>query len=777
VRRSWETLRRVLPYLRPYWKLAVLVLVLTLLAALFSLLLPWPLAIMFDSVLGGRPLPGLLAPLLGSLDGMALLILLSVSAVALTASQGVFGILEQYFSTKVEQHMILEFRSDLFQHAQRLSFAYHDQRLTGNFIAQINLQASGAGALVVAIPPILQSIATLVGMLVIALTIDVSLTLLALSVIPFIYYSTGYYTRRIEPRLVKVRGMEGESLSIVHEAMAMLRVIVPFGLEPYHYERFREQGERAVEARVDLTVRQTVFSVIVNVLTAIGTALVLGYGAYQILQGRLTGGHLLVMLTYIAAVYQPLEQMSATISSLQEQFVNVRGALDLRDAQVEVEDAPDAIDIDRARGEVMFEGVHFSYQRRVDTLKDISFEAQAGQRVAIVGPTGAGKTTLISLLPRFYDPAQGCILLDGIDIRKLTLRSLRRQISIVLQEPLLFSGTIAENIRYGRLGASMEEIVQAAKDANAHDFIMRLPDKYETKLGERGALLSGGERQRISVARAFLKDAPICILDEPTSSIDSRTEAVILDSLERLMVGRTTFMIAHRLSTVRNADLILVLNHGRLIEQGTHDDLLGRESLYQQLHIAQTGQAQHKESLEQFERLELSVQEASMSAGLTADAASHNGHGEAEPPSLEEAGRRPDAAEDDNTVPTREAQRPAARQPKIASESRRGRHPPTPRVRRPFQIIQERGWLIALVAVMLVGLATGFALVAAPRYGASVLVLATGLALFAGLLLGMGAAFLAEYVGNGRRSRERLQERTDPRSTAQESSKRESSES
>jgi ATP-binding cassette, subfamily B, bacterial len=273
------------------------VLVLTLLAALFSLLLPWPLAIMFDSVLGDRPLPAVMAPSFGSLDSMTLLILLSVGAVILTALQGVFAILEQYFSTKVEQHMILEFRSDLFRHAQRLSFAYHDQRLTGNFIAQINLQASGAGAVVTAIPPILQSVATLVGMLAIALTIDVSLTLLALSVTPFIYYSTGRYTRRIEPRLMKVRGMEGESLSIVHEAMAMLRVIVPFGLEPYHYERFREQGERAVEARVDLTVRQTVFSMIVNVLTAIGTALVLGYGTYQILRGELTGGHLLIMLT------------------------------------------------------------------------------------------------------------------------------------------------------------------------------------------------------------------------------------------------------------------------------------------------------------------------------------------------------------------------------------------------------------------------------------------------------------------------------------------------
>jgi ABC-type multidrug transport system fused ATPase/permease subunit len=731
-----------------------------LLAALFSLLLPWPLAIMFDTVLAGRPLPAVLAPLLGSLDGMALLVLLSIGAVILTAAQGVFGILEQYFSTKVEQHMVLEFRSDLFRHAQRLSFAYHDQRLTGNFIAQINLQASGAGALVVAIPPILQSIATLIGMLVIALTIDVTLTLLAMSVIPFIYYSTGHYTRRIEPRLIKVRGMEGESLSIVHEAMAMLRVIVPFGLEPYHYERFREQGERAVEARVDLTVRQTVFSVIVSVLTAVGTALVLGFGAYQILQGKLSGGHLLVMLTYIAAVYQPLETMSATISSLQEQFVNVRGALELRDAQVEVEDAPDALDIGRARGELTFEGVHFSYQRRVDTLKDISFEARAGQRVAIVGPTGAGKTTLISLLPRFYDPARGRILLDGTDLRKLTLRSLRQQISIVLQEPLLFSGTIAENIRYGRLGASMEEVVQAAKDANAHDFIMRLPDKYETRLGERGALLSGGERQRISVARAFLKDAPICILDEPTSSIDSRTEAVILDSLERLMVGRTTFMIAHRLSTVRNADLMLVLNHGRLIEQGTHDDLLGRDSLYQQLHLAQTKQAQHKESLEQFERLELSVQEGSMNTGHTDTAyvGSHNGSHEAGP-APQEGEPRPTSSNEDDT-PERDVRRPAGRRPGAAAEPRGAEHAPVPRMTALPRVVRERLWLIALCALVPAGFATGFAQMAAPQYGGLVFALVTGSALLAGLVFGTGTALLLEYAAHvARRRRARGRQR------------------
>ena len=597
VRRNLQTLWRILPYLKPYWRLAILALVLTLLAALFSLLLPWPLAIMFDSVIGGHPLPRVLEPMFGSLNRLTLLALLAVGSVTLTATQGMFGVIEQYISTKIDQYMTLEFRSDLFRHAQRLPFAYHDQRKTGQFVAQINLQASSAGNIVVAIPPILQSIATLVGMLVVALSINVKLTLLVISVVPLIYYSTGYYVKRIEPRLIKVRSMEGESLSIVHEAMAMLRVVVPFGLEAHQYQRFREQGETAVDARVNLTVRQTVFSVVVNILTAIGTALVLGFGAYQILQGDLRSGRLLVMMSYTAAVYQPLEQMSATIGTLQEQFVNARGAFALRDAQVEIEDAPGAQEIERVAGDVTYEGVHFSYRRRVATLEDISFSARAGQRVAIVGPTGAGKTTLISLLPRFYDPARGRIMLDGTDIWKVTLKSLRQQISLVLQEPLLFSGTIAENIQYGRLGASTEEIVEAAKDANAHDFIMRLPDQYETKLGERGAQLSGGERQRISIARAFLKDAPICILDEPTSSIDSRTESVILNSLERLMVGRTTFMIAHRLSTVRDADLILVLNHGELVEQGTHEELLRHGGLYKQLYEAQIGRAQAKADL------------------------------------------------------------------------------------------------------------------------------------------------------------------------------------
>jgi ABC-type multidrug transport system fused ATPase/permease subunit len=364
---------------------------------------------------------------------------------------------------------------------------------------------------------------------------------------------------------------------------------VAFGRERYEHQRFRRQGRDAVDARIDVTVRQTAFSLGVNLLTAAGTAVVLGYGAHLVLRGQLTVGALLVVMAYIAAVYRPLEEISGTAAALQEQLISLEAAVQLLDTEPEIKDPKDGLVLGRAAGRVTFQDIRFRYQGRVDTLKDISFDVSAGEVVAIVGPTGAGKSTLVSLIPRFIDPHHGRVLLDGVDVRSITLESLRRQISIVLQEPLLFSGTIADNIRYGWLDATSGDVVQAAEAANADDFIACLPHGYDTVLGERGAQLSGGERQRIAVARAFLKDAPILILDEPTSSIDSRTEAVILEALSRLIVGRTAFMIAHRLSTVRDAARILVLDHGRLVEHGTHDELMSHSGLYHEMYKAQNG--------------------------------------------------------------------------------------------------------------------------------------------------------------------------------------------
>jgi len=581
--------RRVVPYIRPHKRLAVTSLVLMVASAGMALLAPWPLAILLDTVLGEQPLPSLLG-WLGGLGTYELLGIAVGAGLLFTALEHGLAVVDDYVNTKLDQSMVLDLRSRMFRHAQRLSMAYHDSKQMGKLMFQINTQASAVGSVTTSIPPLLQSVLTLVGMFVVVLQIQTTLALLALVVVPFIYCSAGFYTRYIEPRVYHVRRLEGDSLAIVHEAMAMLRVIVAFGREKHEYDRFRRQGEEAVSARVHLTVRQTMFSLVVTMITAIGTALVLGFGAHYVLEHEMTVGELVVVMGYIASIYKPLEQISTTFSTLQQSFISLRSAFDLLDTEPEIAEQPDALALERTRGHVAFEDVQFSYAGRRGTLTDVTFAVEPGQCVAIVGPTGAGKSTLLSLLMRFYDPQRGRVLLDGHDVRDLRLEDLRKQISVVLQEPLLFGGTIRENIRYGRLEASDEEVEAAARAANCHDFVSALPKGYDTKLGERGALLSGGERQRISVARAFLKDAPVLILDEPTSSIDSRTEAVILDALARLIEGRTTFMVAHRLSTVRDADLILVLDHGRVVEQGTHEQLIECDGLYAELHEAQRGE-------------------------------------------------------------------------------------------------------------------------------------------------------------------------------------------
>lgn len=588
--------RRVLKYLRPYWKLAIGSIALILVATGVGLLAPWPLKILVDSVLQGQPLPDGFDAILGPFtdDRILFLVAVVVGGLIIALLGDGITILQNYVDTKLQLGMGLDVRSELFQHAQRLSLSFHDQRKTSKLMYAINGQADAAAQLVMTVPQLAQNVFTLVGMFWVTYTIDSTIALISLTVVPFLYMAVGYYVRNIESRLMEVKRMEAQSLSIVHEAMAMLRVIVAFCREQYEHARYRRQGLESVDARVKLTVRQTLFSLVVNMTTAVGTALVLGFGAMAVIEGRLTVGDLLVVVSYVAAVYKPLEQISTTIGSLQNQFVSLRIAFNLLDTVPEILDAPGAVDIERVRGEIRYDGVGFSYTKRKDTLKCVTFDVRAGEVIALVGPTGAGKTTLISLLPRLYDPTEGRILVDGRDIREYTLASLRGQISIVLQEPLLFSGSIRENIRYGRLEATMDEIIEAARNANAHDFIEKLPKGYDTTVGERGVQLSGGERQRISVARAFLKDAPILILDEPTSSIDSKTESVILDALDRLMVGRTTFMVAHRLSTIRNADKILVLNGGELIEMGTHDALLEQDGLYRQLYEMQTTRARRK---------------------------------------------------------------------------------------------------------------------------------------------------------------------------------------
>jgi ATP-binding cassette, subfamily B, bacterial len=591
----WKSLPRVKPYLRPYRKYLWGVMSLTIVTAVLGLAEPWPLAVILGTVLSEEDPSGILEFIFGS-DPTTWVVLVSMvlARFLIIAVGNAFTVLSHYLGSTTEQNMVMDLRSDLFAHVQRLSFTFHDQRQTGALMSQINIQAASVGNIVMVIPPIFEAALTLTGMLIIAVLIDWELAVLALAVVPLLYWSFGVYGSRIVPRLRKVQELEWRSLSIVHEAMAMLRVIVSFGREDYEHKRFREQGKTAVDERVKLTVSQSMYTLFVQTATAAGTSLVLGVGAWHVIQGKISIGELIVLMTYIASVYQPLEQISTTVGMIHEELVQFNASLDLLDMEPDVMEKPDAIELEHSTGLVVAKGLDFAYKGRQETLADVSFVARPGERVAVVGHTGAGKSTLMSLLVRFYDPVSGSIEIDGVDLRDLKLSSLRDQISVVLQEPLLFSGTIEENIRYGRLGATHEDVVAAARAANAHEFIEGLPQGYGTVLGERGAHISGGERQRICVARAFLKDAPILILDEPTSSIDSKTEGVILDALDDLMVGRTSFMIAHRLSTVRHADQILVLSQGRVVERGTHEELVHQDGIYHQLYLAQTKERQRR---------------------------------------------------------------------------------------------------------------------------------------------------------------------------------------
>ena len=444
----------------------------------------------------------------GSSTG-ALIAFAVAATLVLTLLSGGIEVWNEYLSTKVDQWMVLDLRSDMLEHAQKLSLAFHDSESKGILMYRINNQAAAMGQIVVQLPVVAADLLTVIGMAYISFRsrIPSLAPALALGTTPFVVYSTMFYTERIEPRIYRVRGLGAMNLAIAYEVMAMIRVVLAFGTQRREWKRFREQGENWADETVGLTVRQTVFKLVVQLIASCGTAAVIGVGAYQAVKGKISAGELPVVLSYISQIYKPLEELTNTITAFQQQFIALLMSFDLLDMKPEVTEKPDARPLKRARGEIEFDSVGFGYQDdRV--LKDVSLHVPPGRALAIVGPTGAGKSTLVSLLPRFYDASEGSVRIDGDDVRDLKLADVAMQFSIVLQEPQLFSGTIATNIGYGKPNASKEEVIEAAKAANAHDFISGFPDGYNTVLGEGGAKTSGGERQRIAVARAFLRDAP-----------------------------------------------------------------------------------------------------------------------------------------------------------------------------------------------------------------------------------------------------------------------------
>jgi ATP-binding cassette subfamily B protein/subfamily B ATP-binding cassette protein MsbA len=580
------TTLRLLPYVRPHARRLAVILAATALTIALELLRPWPLKILVDHVLGSEPFPDWLAGAAG-LDRGALLLVIAVATVGIFLAGTLASMLATVLSVRVGQRMVYDLAADLFLHVQRLSLAFHRRRPVGDTLTRVTQDPYCLQGLVIgALLPLLQAGATLVAMFLVMWGLDATLTLVSLGVVPFLALAIAAFGAPMRERTRLRLDLESRLVSSVARTLGAIPAVQAFTREELEQARFRHEAADTVRAYERATQAEMNFKLVVGLATAVGTALLLWLGGRYALDGRVSVGTVLVFLSYLTALYGPLNAITYTAATLQLAAANAERVMEVLGTPPDVREQPGAREV-RLHGHVRYERVGFAYEPGRPALHDISLEARPGETVAIVGPTGSGKTTLVNLLVRFFDPAEGRVTVDGHDLRALRLRSLRRQVAIVLQEPFILPLTVRENIAYGHPGASAAAITSAAIAANAHEFIEQLPAGYDTVLGEGGATLSGGERQRLAIARAFLKDAPILVLDEPTASVDTRTETLLLEALARLAHGRTTFVIAHRLSTVRAADRIVVLDEGRIVEAGRHADLLAHGGLYATLHAHQ----------------------------------------------------------------------------------------------------------------------------------------------------------------------------------------------
>jgi subfamily B ATP-binding cassette protein MsbA len=572
--------------IRPHWKSLTVAFLAVVGETATDVLEPWPIKIVVDNVLQGKKLGGELGSIATALFGDGRLAIVNFAVIAVAAIAVVSAVsayLEKYLTTSVSQWVGHDLRRTLYHHIQRLSLAEHERSRSGDLITRVTSDIEAVQDFInSALLGMVVNVMTLAGMIAVMFYIDWRFTLIALSVAPVLFVLVYYFTRRIKKASRAVRKKEGELLSIVEEVLTSIRVVQAFTREDYEQRRFESESLANVEAGLQARTIKATLSPVVEIVVAIGTCLVLAYGARLALSGRLSAGVLIVFLLYLKKMYKPmrdLSKMTDTVSKAVVGFERIREVLDIESA---VHDRPRAKRAPKFKGQISFENVSFRYEDR-DVLKDVSFRIEPGQVAAVVGPSGTGKTTLVSLIPRFYDPNSGRICIDGIDVRQYRLKSLRDQISFVLQDTLLFRATVWENIAYGRPDATPKQIRRAAELAEAAEFIEEMPQGYDTMVGERGMTLSGGQRQRIAIARAIIRDTPILVLDEPTSGLDAASEQSVIAALETLMKGRTSVVIAHHLSSIRHADVIFVVKDAELVEQGTHESLLEQDGVYAEL--------------------------------------------------------------------------------------------------------------------------------------------------------------------------------------------------
>jgi ATP-binding cassette, subfamily B, bacterial len=571
--------RRVLRYYQPFWGKTIIGLFLSLVGIGLNLLKPWPFKIIVDDFL--RPTPAARG------DWRTWVPLLCLALVVIQVAWGIINWITNYLFVKIGLQALLKVRTDLYSHLQRLSLKFHDARRSADSSFRVAYDSQSIQTIYnKGFTNIFASVIALIGTFIVMLRLDWVLTLLSLAIVPLIVGAIYFFARRIRSESTSIQEHESAVLAQAQEGLSSIRMVHAFGREDFEVMQFHQQAQQSLQANLRLTLTNVNSALVISTLMVIGTAAMYYVGTLHVLAGTLSLGSLLVFSAYLLMLYQPLESLTYTAWAMEGATAGAKRCFEILDSQDDVRDSPNAVDISSAKGAIAFRSVDFGYAESRIVLRDVNLSIAPNQIVGLVGGTGAGKSTLLSLVPRFYDPTTGSVMLDGRDVREITKKSLRAQIAIVLQDTLLFSTTVRENVAYGRPDATEEEIIEAARRAQADEFIRQLPQGYSSLIGERGGHLSVGQRQRIGIARAFLKNAPILLLDEPTSALDPSTEAAIMETIKELMRGRTTLIATHRLATIHNLDQIIVLDHGRIIEQGRGPELLARGGVYAKLYTS-----------------------------------------------------------------------------------------------------------------------------------------------------------------------------------------------